>query len=140
MSKPRILIVDDSILMRTIIGDIVRSDEELDLVGSAENGQVALEMAKNLKPDVILLDIEMPGMSGLEVMEHLSLTSRAKVIIVSSVAQIGSPEANEARSLGAFEVIPKPSGTMSLDLAHKKGHDIIVAIRRAVGLPMPQRA
>ncbi|HYG89998.1 MAG TPA: response regulator [Azospirillum sp.] len=140
MAKPRILLVDDSVLMRTIIGDIVRSDEELELVGSAENGRVALEMVKSLKPDIVLLDIEMPEMTGLEVMEHMSLMSRAKVIIVSSVAQIGSAEANEARSLGAVEIIAKPSGTMSLDLAHKKGHDIIIAIRRAAGLPLPQKA
>ena len=60
----------------------------------------------------------------------------AKVIIISSVAQVGSPEANEARALGAVEIIAKPSGTMSLDLAHKKGHDIVVAIRRAAGLPV----
>ena len=140
MAKPRILLVDDSVLMRTIIGDIVRSDEELELVGAAENGKVALEMVKSLKPDIVLLDIEMPEMTGLEVMEHLSLISRAKVIIISSVAQIGSAEANEARSLGAVEIIAKPSGTMSLDLAHKKGHDIIVAIRRAAGLPPPAKA
>lgn len=140
MAKPRILLVDDSVLMRTIIGDIVRSDEELELVGAAENGKVALDMVKSLKPDIVLLDIEMPEMTGLEVMEHLSLISRAKVIIISSVAQIGSSEANEARSLGAVEIIAKPSGTMSLDLAHKKGHDIIVAIRRAAGLPPPVKA
>ena len=140
MAKPRVLLVDDSVLMRTIIGDIVRSDEELELVGAAENGKVALDMVKSLKPDIVLLDIEMPEMTGLEVMEHLSLISRAKVIIISSVAQIGSAEADEARSLGAVEIIAKPSGTMSLDLAHKKGHDIIVAIRRAAGLPPPVRA
>ncbi|MBP2227582.1 response regulator [Azospirillum agricola] len=139
MAKPTILLVDDSVLMRTIIGDIVRSDEELSLVGAAENGKVALEMVKSLKPDIVLLDIEMPEMSGLEVMEHLSLTSRAKVVIISSVAQVGSPEAGEARALGAVEIIAKPSGTMSLDLAHKKGHDIVVAIRRAAGLPLPAR-
>ncbi len=139
MAKPTILLVDDSVLMRTIIGDIVRSDEDLSLVGAAENGKVALEMVKALKPDIVLLDIEMPEMSGLEVMEHLSLMSRAKVIIISSVAQVGSPEANEARALGAVEIIAKPSGTMSLDLAHKKGHDIVVAIRRAAGLPAPTR-
>lgn len=140
MTKPRILLVDDSVLMRTIIGDIVRADDELELVGAAENGRVALDMVKALKPDVVLLDIEMPEMSGLEAMEHLSLMSRAKVIIISSVAQIGSAEANEARALGAEEIIAKPSGTMSLDLAHKKGHDIIAAIRRATGLPPPARS
>ncbi|WP_244433633.1 response regulator [Azospirillum sp. B506] len=91
MAKPTILLVDDSVLMRTIIGDIVRADDELSLVGAAENGKVALDMVKSLKPDIVLLDIEMPEMSGLEVMEHLSLMSRAKVVIISSVAQVGSP-------------------------------------------------
>lgn len=136
MAKTRVLLVDDSVLMRTIIGDIVRSDSELELIGSAENGLIALEMIKSQKPDIVLLDIEMPEMDGLEVMEHLSLISKAKVIIISSVAQLGSPEASEARALGAAEVIAKPSGTMSLDLAHKKGHDIVSAIRRAAGLAL----
>lgn len=133
MSK-KILVVDDSFMMRTLITDIVSADPDLKVIGDAENGKIALEKAKALAPDVILMDIEMPEMSGLEALKRLTLVSKAKVIIISSVAQIGSPQAMEARKLGAFGVIPKPSGSMSLDIAQKKGSEIVQTARRAAGL------
>jgi len=104
------------------------------VVGEASNGEIALTAAKELKPDVILLDIEMPTMDGLECLKRLKLVSSAKVIIVSSVAQTGSPQALQARRDGAVDVIAKPSGAMSLDLGEKKGHDIVKAIRKAAGI------
>ena len=64
MSKKHVLVVDDSFIMRTIIKDIVDSDPELEVVGFAENGKVGLERVRELKPDAILLDLEMPEMSG----------------------------------------------------------------------------
>lgn len=133
MSKT-VLIVDDSFMMRTLVKDIVAADPELKVVGDAENGKVALDKVKELKPDAVLLDIEMPEMDGLEALKRMSLISKAKVIILSSVAQVGSPQAMEARKLGAFAVIPKPSGSMSLDIAQKKGSEIVQTLRKAVGL------
>lgn len=131
----KVMVVDDSMVMRTLVGDIVKCDKDLELVGDAIDGEQALEKAKTLKPDVILMDIEMPKMSGLECMKRLRLISRAKVIILSSVAQAGSPQALEARQLGAFSVIPKPSGSISLDIKQKRGSDILKGVREAVGLP-----
>lgn len=130
----KVMIVDDSFVMRTLIKDIVSADKDLEVVGDAANGKLALEAVKKLNPDVILLDIEMPEMDGLECLKRLKLVSGAKVIIVSSVAQTGSPQALQARKDGAVDVIAKPSGAMSLDLASKKGHDIVKAVRRAAGL------
>jgi two-component system chemotaxis response regulator CheB len=63
------------------------------------------------------------------------LTSKAKVIVISSEAQLGSAASIEARRLGAFEVIPKPSGAISLDLKAKRGHEILKTVRAAAGLP-----
>lgn len=134
MSKKRILVVDDSFIMRTIIKDIVDSDPELEVVGFAENGKVGLERVRELKPDAILLDLEMPEMSGIDMMKRLALIGKTKVIVVSSVGQTGSPQAMEARRLGAVDIIAKPSGAMSLDLQAKKGHEIVQALRRALGL------
>jgi two-component system, chemotaxis family, protein-glutamate methylesterase/glutaminase len=134
MSTKKILVVDDSLIMRTIIKDIVASDPELEVVGFAENGKVGLQRVRELKPDAILLDLEMPEMSGLEMLKRLMLLGRAKVIVVSSVGQTGSPQAMEARRLGAVDVIAKPSGAMSLDLQDKKGHEIVQALRRALAL------
>ena len=134
MSKKQILVIDDSFIMRTIIKDIVDSDPELEVVGFAENGKVGLERVRELKPDAILLDLEMPEMSGIEMMKRLALLGTAKVIVVSSVGQTGSPQAMEARRLGAVDVIAKPSGAMSLDLQAKKGHEIVQSLRRALAL------
>jgi two-component system, chemotaxis family, protein-glutamate methylesterase/glutaminase len=134
MAKKKVLVVDDSFVMRTLIKDIVSADPDLEVVGDAANGKLALEAAKKLSPNIILLDIEMPEMDGLECLKRLKLLSAAKVIIISSVAQTGSPQALQARRDGAVDVIAKPSGAMSLDLAAKKGHEIVKAIRRAAGL------
>lgn len=129
-----VLIVDDSFIMRTIIQDIVQSDSDLAVVGLAENGKIGLAKVRELKPDLVLLDIEMPEMNGLDMLKRMALVSKAKVIIISSVGQTGSPQAVEARRLGAAEVIAKPSGAMSLDLEAKKGHEIVQAIRRVLAL------
>ena len=138
MSKKQILVVDDSFIKRTIIKDIVESDPDLQVAGFAENGKVGLQRMRELKPDAILLDLEMPEMSGLDMLKRLMLLGKAKVIVVSSVGQTGSPQALEARRLGAVDVIAKPSGAMSLDLQAKKGHEIVQSLRRALQLdPAP---
>ncbi|HVB15712.1 MAG TPA: response regulator [Stellaceae bacterium] len=134
MSKKQILVVDDSFIMRTIIKDIVDSDPDLEVAGFAENGKVGLQRVRELKPDAILLDLEMPEMSGIDMLKRLALLGKTRVIVVSSVGQIGSPQAIEARRLGAVDVIAKPSGAMSLDLQAKKGHEIVRALRRALAL------
>mgnify|MGYP000673928865 CR=1 FL=1 len=134
MSKKNILIVDDSFVMRALLRGIVTSDPDLAVVGEATNGLEALQNIKELNPDLVLLDIEMPHMDGIECLKRLRLLSRVPVIIVSSVAQVGSPQALEARKFGAAEVIAKPSGAMSLDLNAKKGHEIVTAARKVLGL------
>ena len=129
-----ILIVEDSFIMRTLIQDIVQSDPDFTVVGMAENGKVGLQKVRELKPDLVLLDIEMPEMTGLEMLKRMALVSKAKVIIVSSLGQAGSPQAVEARRLGAADIIAKPSGAMSLDLADKRGHELVQAMRRALNM------
>lgn len=130
-----VLVVDDSFVMRTLIKDILLSDPELQVVGEAANGVETIEKVKQLNPDVILLDIEMPTMDGIECMKRLKLISTARVVVISSVTQIGSVQAMEARRLGVFDVISKPSGALSLDLKAKKGSDIVLTTRKAAGLP-----
>ena len=133
MSK-RVLIVDDSFIMRAIIKEIVQSDPGFEVVGEAENGKVGLQKARELKPDLILLDLEMPEMGGIDMLKRVALLSKAKVIIVSSLGQLGSAPSLEARRLGAVDVIAKPSGAMSLDLKDKSGHEILQSARRVLGL------
>jgi len=134
MTKKRILIVDDSFVMRALLRGIVTSDPDLEVAGEATNGLEALQQVKEIAPDLVLLDIEMPHMDGIECLKRLRLMSKVPVIIVASVAQAGSPQAIEARKFGAAEVIAKPSGAMSLDLNAKKGHEIVTASRRVLGL------
>jgi two-component system chemotaxis response regulator CheB len=134
MTKKRILIVDDSFVMRALLRGIVTSDPDLEVAGEATNGLEALQQVKEMAPDLVLLDIEMPHMDGIECIKRLRLMSKVPVIIVSSVAQAGSPQAIEARKFGAAEVIAKPSGAMSLDLNAKKGHEIVTAARRVLGM------
>jgi two-component system chemotaxis response regulator CheB len=130
-----VLIVDDSGLMRNTIRQIVAVDPDLEVVGEAEDGVVALEKIRALKPEIVLLDIEMPKLDGIAVLKRARLTSTAKIIILSSLAQLGSPQALETRRIGAADVIAKPSGTISLDLKAKRGSDILRAIRTVLGLP-----
>ncbi len=131
----RVMIVDDSSMMRTVIADIVAADPAFDVVDRAGNGCEALEKLRCQDCDIVLLDIEMPRMNGLEALRRLRLFSGAKVIVVSSAAQqAGSRTAIAARREGAFAVIAKPSGAVSLDLKAKKGHEILCACRKAMGL------
>ena len=134
MTARRVLIVDDSLLMRTVIADIVSSDPDFEVVGEAVDGMDALEKAAALRPEIILLDIEMPRLDGIGALKQLRLASLARVIVVSSAAQIGSPQAVEARRLGAVDVIAKPTGALSLDLEARQGHAIVRAMRLACGL------
>ena len=134
--KKTVLVVDDSLMMRTIIMRIVASDERFEVVGEAANGKLALELAQQLKPDLILLDIEMPEMNGIDTLKRLMLASQAKTIVISSVTQAASANATEARRFGACAVIPKPSGAFSLDLSEKKSPEILQAMCKALGLPL----
>jgi adenylate cyclase len=131
----RILIVDDSFIMRKLIREIVESDELLTVADVAENGQIALQKVREVKPDLVLLDIEMPEMSGLETLRRLGLRSKSRVVILSSLGGEGTAETAEALRLGAAAVLEKPSGSVSLDVKARKGERILSTIRDVLGLP-----
>lgn len=126
----RVLIVDDSFLMRRVIRNIVELEPALAVVGEAADGEEALEQVMALDPQVILLDIEMPRMDGIEFLRRVQLISDASVIVISSVAQLGSPQAMEALELGAVDILPKPSGVLSVDFEEQRGHALLDAIAR----------
>ncbi|MCB0163048.1 MAG: response regulator [Anaerolineae bacterium] len=130
----KIMIVEDAAMMRIIIKNVVGDDPNLSIVGFAANGKEALEKLPSLQPDLILLDIEMPEMDGLEFLRHTRLKSRAKVIVLTSVAPVGSPKAVQARALGANAVISKPSGAVSYDLEAKRGSQLIQTIYEVLDL------
>ncbi len=115
MSK--VLIVDDSVFMRTVIRDMLQKDHSLEIVGTASNGIEALEKISTLKPDLITLDIEMPRMNGLEVLRELKKASwRPKTLMLSSLTSEGAEMTTEAIRLGADDFLLKPKDIPQLRL------------------------
>ena len=110
----RVLVVDDSALVRKAISDALARDPELEVVGTAPDPYVAREKIARLDPDVLTLDLEMPRMDGLTFLRILMQHHPLPVVVVSSLAQAGSQAALEAIEAGAVDVIAKPDGTMSL--------------------------
>ena len=113
-----VLICDDSALMRNLISRIVDETEGLKVVGKAENGQALLDMLNTTKPDVILLDIEMPVMNGVEFLKkRQQLHIDVPVVILSSVATEGASVTIQCLELGASDFITKPGGSVTLKIA-----------------------
>jgi two-component system, chemotaxis family, protein-glutamate methylesterase/glutaminase len=131
---PKVMIVDDAAMMRVVIGNFVSKLPGYQVVAAAENGKKALEqITRTPDIDLILLDIEMPEMNGLQFLRHAKMKTRAKIVILSSVALAGSKQAAEARALGADAIVTKPSGAVSLDLADKRGEELARVMKRVVG-------
>jgi two-component system, chemotaxis family, protein-glutamate methylesterase/glutaminase len=131
MVKKKVMIVDDSPMMRLIIQSMLSDDPSLRLVGTASNGREALDKLPTLEPDLILLDIEMPEMSGLDFLRKARAQTQAKVIVLSSLADEAS---KEALALGADAVISKPSGSVSYDLKARRGSEARQTIYRLLEL------
>lgn len=127
---PKVLIVDDSRLVRLTIKTILDRAEGFEVVGEAENGREGVDLARELNPDVVTLDIEMPVMNGIECLRRLRIISPAKVIVLSSLTHPASPKAVEARLVGADAVIGKPSGSVSRDVDASGGSLLIDTINR----------
>jgi two-component system chemotaxis response regulator CheB len=105
----RVLVVDDTVIYRKIVSDILKELPEVEVVGVAHNGKAALSKIDTLKPDVLTLDIEMPEMNGIEVLSALKAhSSHVGAIMLSTLTQKGSDMTVKALELGAFDFIPKP--------------------------------
>jgi len=131
-NKARIMVVDDTALVRLILEQIVKGAPDLELVATGRNGKDALDKLKDAKPDLIMTDIEMPEMDGLTFLRHARLKSRAKIIVLSSIAQAGSKASVEAKRLGADAIIAKPAGAATLDAATTDY--VLGAIREQLGM------
>ena len=108
-SKLRILVVDDTVVYRTILGNVVAELPDAELAGVAHNGKIAMSKIISLKPDLLLLDIEMPEMNGLEVLAEMkSQAPRVGAIVVSMLTNEGGEMTIKALELGAFDFICKP--------------------------------
>jgi len=111
-----VLICDDSALMRKILKSIIEEDPGLVVIGAARDGVDAVEKARDLRPDVITMDINMPRQDGITSMQQIVSEGLAPVIMLSSLTQEGAMATFEALELGAFDYVAKPGGTISTNL------------------------
>jgi len=114
----KVLIVDDSPLIRGILTEVIQQADDLEVVGSAEDPYQAREMIKTLNPDVITLDIEMPKMDGISFLRNLMRLRPMPVVMISTLTQQGSPITLEALEIGAVDFIAKPKVNVAEQLQH----------------------
>ena len=139
----RVLVVDDSILMRSIITDMLSVPGEIDVVGVGKNGLEAIARVKELKPDVVTMDVDMPKMDGITALRAIMREQPTPVVMLSGVTREGAWQTIMALSAGAVDFVPKPSGSVSLDIDRVKGvliEKIRAACRANRGLlrPVPE--
>jgi two-component system chemotaxis response regulator CheB len=143
----RVLVVDDSALIRSLMRELLSSQPDLEVVGMAQDPYVARELIKQLNPDVITLDVEMPRMNGLDFLEKLMRLRPMPVVMVSSLTEQGSEVTLRALELGAVDFVTKPKLGVAErfpELAQEIGDKIRAAaqarIRRHTGMPPPRPA
>jgi two-component system chemotaxis response regulator CheB len=125
----RVLVVDDSALMRKLIPQILETDQSIQVVGTAMDGNFGLKKIEDLKPQVITLDLEMPGMGGLDMLKEIMRRHRIPVIVVSSHSTQGASVTLKALALGAFDFVAKPTDVTSR--MQESGHELIAKIKAA---------
>lgn len=134
----RVLVVDDSFFMRTVLAKLLRQAGGLDVVGTAKNGREGVEKNLELLPDVVTLDVEMPEMDGLEALSRIMQTRPVPVVMLSAHTESGTETAIRALEKGAVECLAKPSGSVSIDI-HKILGELTEKIRLAAK-SRPQRS
>ncbi len=115
MSRIRVLVVDDSVVVRRLVSDILASDPRLEVVGTAANGKVALAKIPQVNPDLVTLDVEMPVMDGLETLKELRKDyPRLPVVMFSTLTERGASTTLDALERGANDYVAKPANVGSV--------------------------
>jgi len=143
MRKIRVMVVDDAVVVRRIVTDVLSADPDIEVVGTAPNGRLALGKLAQLAPDLITLDIEMPEMDGLETLVELRKSHpRLPVIMFSTLTERGASATLEALARGASDYVTKPANVGSVTLAKERIRDELIPRIRALSgrvamLPRP---
>jgi len=128
MSRIRVLVVDDSSLIREIIIKILEKDPEFFVVGQAENGSEAVRLTQNLRPDLIIMDLYMPVMDGFQAIEKIMAYHPTPILVATTaLAREGKIISFRALELGALEVIDKPTLSSGPDLSPKENEFLLLA-------------
>src|ERR1700723_1542065 len=128
--KIRVLVVDDSAVMRKLLSEILDSDPQIEVVGTATDPYIARDKIKALNPDVLTLDVEMPRMDGLAFLRNLMRLRPMPVVMCSSLTQRGAAVALDALALGAVDFVAKPT----VDVIHgikESSREIISKVKMA---------
>jgi two-component system chemotaxis response regulator CheB len=112
-SRIRVLVVDDSALMRKLIPQMLSSDDSIEVVGTAMDGTFCLKKIEELHPSVVTLDLEMPGMNGIDTLKSIMRQRPVPVIVFSSHSVEGASVTLKALGLGAFDFVAKPKDAAS---------------------------
>jgi two-component system, chemotaxis family, protein-glutamate methylesterase/glutaminase len=143
MSGPiRVLVIDDSRAVRMIVTKVFGSEPDIEVIGQAENGAEGVVLARQLRPDIITCDVEMPVMDGLATVTELKrLRVDAPIIMFSSLTEAGSRATLEALSRGASDYLPKPMGVNGAeDAMERLRRDLVPKVRALAGARRTQAA
>lgn len=134
MPKVKVLIVDDSAVIRKVLGDLISEDPDLEVVGTAANGRLALDQIQALQPDIITLDIEMPEMDGLQTVQEIRrLGISTPIIMCSSLTAAGATHTLDALAFGASDYVTKPS-SHGVNTRQVVGDELLRKIKGLTGL------
>ncbi len=127
MPKIRVLVVDDAVVIRRLVSDSLTQDPDIEIAGIAPSGEIALARIPQVNPDVITLDIEMPGWDGLETLRRLrKLYPRLPVIMFSTLTERGASATLDALALGANDYVTKPANVGSVTAGMQRVRDELV--------------
>ena len=136
MARIRVLIVDDAVVIRRMLTDVVADDSALEVAGAAANGHIALAKLDQVNPDVVILDVEMPEMNGLQTLAALrQRRPRLPVIMFSTLTERGVQITLEALALGASDYITKPTNVGSVVLAKQRVREELIPRIKALCRP-----
>ena len=126
----KVLVIDDSALIRRLLTDILSADPAIEVVGTAPDPIIARERIRTLQPDVLTLDIEMPKMDGLTFLERLMALKPMPVLVVSTLTQKNTDAALRAMELGAVDYVPKPLADISAGM-QSLGEELVAKVKAA---------